>query len=81
MKTAISINDELLHEVDETARLMGLSRSRLFGLAVTDFLRRQRMERMLLQLNEVYADDPQSAEKSLLKKIKSKTRLTIKDRW
>jgi metal-responsive CopG/Arc/MetJ family transcriptional regulator len=78
MKIAISINDALLQEVDEAARLMGLSRSRLFGLAVTDFLRRQRMERMLLQLNEVYAE---SAGQPLLKKIKTKMRLTIEDRW
>jgi len=38
MKTAISIDDGLLQEADETARLMGLSRSRLFALAVGDFL-------------------------------------------
>ena len=36
-KTAISINDGLLQEADETARLMGLSRSRLFALAVGEF--------------------------------------------
>lgn len=42
MKTAISIDDGLLREADETARMMGLSRSRLFALAVGDFLRRQR---------------------------------------
>ena len=53
MKTAISIDDVLLHEADETARRMGLSRSRLFALAVGDFLHRKREEQMLLRLNEV----------------------------
>jgi len=47
MKTAISIEDGLLREADDTARQMGLSRSRLFALAVADFLQRQRQEQML----------------------------------
>src|SRR5437899_1424070 len=50
MKTAISIDDGLLQEADETARLMGLSRSRLFSVAVGDFLKRQREEQMLHRL-------------------------------
>jgi metal-responsive CopG/Arc/MetJ family transcriptional regulator len=81
MKTAISINDGLLQEADETARLMGLSRSRLFALAVGDFLQRQRREQMLLRLNEVYAESPQPAEKPLLKGIKAKVRRAVKERW
>ena len=81
MKTAISISDMLLKEADETARLMGLSRSRLFSLAVGDFLQRQRRERMLLRLNEVYANGVEPAEKRLLKGIKAKVRRTVKERW
>ena len=81
MKTAISINDGLLQEVDEAARLMGLSRSRLFSLAVGDFLQRQRREQMLLRLNEVYAEGVEPAEKRLLARIKAKAGLAVKERW
>jgi metal-responsive CopG/Arc/MetJ family transcriptional regulator len=81
MKTAISIEDGLLREADETARLMGLSRSRLFALAVDDFLQHQRKERMLLQLNEVYAGGIEPTEKRLLNSIKAKVRPTVKGRW
>jgi hypothetical protein len=81
MKTAISIDDGLLHEADETARLLGLSRSRLFALAVGDFLQRQRQEQMLRRLNEVYADGAGPAEESLLRGIKAKVRRTVKERW
>jgi metal-responsive CopG/Arc/MetJ family transcriptional regulator len=81
MKTAISIDDALLQEADETARLMGLSRSRLFALAVVDFLQRQRREQMLLRLNEVYAKGVQPAERRLVKGIKAKIRRTVKERW
>ena len=81
MKTAISIDDGLMREADETARLMGLSRSRLFALAVGDFLQQQRREQMLLRLNEVYANGVEPAERRLLKSIKAKVRRTAKERW
>jgi metal-responsive CopG/Arc/MetJ family transcriptional regulator len=81
MKTAISINDELLREADETARLMRLSRSRLFTLAVGEFLKRQRREEMLLRLNEVYANAVDPADKRLVARIKNKLRPTVKERW
>lgn len=80
MKTAISIDDGLLQEADKTARLMGLSRSRLFARAVSDFLQRQRQEQMLLRLNEVYANDLQPEEKRLLNSVKNKVR-PMKDPW
>jgi hypothetical protein len=81
MKTAISIEDELLRQADETARQMGLSRSRLFALAVGDFLQRQRREQMLLRLNEVYGKGMETPEKRLLKGIRNKVRRTAKERW
>jgi metal-responsive CopG/Arc/MetJ family transcriptional regulator len=76
MKTAISLNDELLREADETAKKLGVSRSRLFALAVSDFLRRQGEEQMLRRLNEVYSEEAGPAEKRLLKGIKAKVRGT-----
>jgi len=81
MKTAISIEDTLLHEADETARQMGLSRSRLFALAVGDFLQRQRKEQMLTKLNEVYAGEKDPAEKKLVKRMKTKIGSTVRERW
>jgi metal-responsive CopG/Arc/MetJ family transcriptional regulator len=81
MKTAISIDDALLREADKTARLMGLSRSRLFAVAVGDFLRRRRREQMLRQLNEVYAAGMEPADAPLLKGIRDKVRRGVKERW
>ena len=60
---------------------MGLSRSRLFSVAVGDFLKRKREEQMLHRLNEVYADAMQPAEKRLLKGFKARVRRTVKERW
>jgi metal-responsive CopG/Arc/MetJ family transcriptional regulator len=81
MKIAISINDGLLREADETAQLMKVSRSRLFALAVGEFLKRQRREAMLLRLNEVYANAVDPAERRLVARIKSKLRPAVKKRW
>jgi len=81
MKTAISIDDSLLRDADEAALRMGLSRSRLFALALGDFLDRRRRDQMLQRLNEVYANNPEPAERRVLKEIKAKARRTVKDRW
>jgi metal-responsive CopG/Arc/MetJ family transcriptional regulator len=81
MKTAISLDDELLREVDKTARSMGLSRSRLFAIAADDFLKRQRGEEMLRRLNEVYSGALEPAEKRLLKGLKTKFSRTVTETW
>ena len=60
---------------------MKLSRSRLFALAVGEFLERQRREEMLLRLNEVYANGVDPAEKRLVARIKNKLRPAVKERW
>jgi metal-responsive CopG/Arc/MetJ family transcriptional regulator len=81
MKTAISVEDDLLHEADRTARQMGLSRSRLFALALRNYLRQRRQEEMSECLNRVYADPPDTAERRTTSRMKSKFRTTIRQRW
>ena len=79
MKTAISIREPLLREADMAARTMGVSRSQLFAVAVSDFLRRRRQEDMLNRLNEVYANGMEADEKAVLRGMKAKAR--PKERW
>jgi metal-responsive CopG/Arc/MetJ family transcriptional regulator len=81
MKTAISIDDRLLREADETAERLGLSRSRLFALAVGDFLRVQRQQELLIRLNRVYANGPDAEEMEIAKNIRSKFRPAEKEKW
>jgi hypothetical protein len=81
MKTALSIDETLLKEADRTAGLMGLSRSRLFTIAIGEFLCRKREEEMLDRLNEVYSKGPEPSERRLLKGIKAKFRSTVKESW
>lgn len=80
MKTAISVNDQLLSDADRAAREMGLSRSRLIATALEAYLRRRRQEETTARLNEVFAeDDP--AEARTLKLMKAKFRSSIKESW
>lgn len=75
------MEDSLLREADKTAKRMGLSRSRLFALAVGDFLERHRRDQMLARLNEAYSDRTDPSEEILLKSIKAKSRRTVRDKW
>ena len=77
MKTAISIDDTLLQEVDKVAERLGMSRSRLFAVAVGDYLKRQRRERLVQQLNEAYKDGLLPSEKRILQGMKAKVRRTL----
>ena len=81
MKTAISLDDKLLEEADETAKQIGVSRSRLFSLAMEEYLRQHRNRQILESLNRVYTDGPDTAERALVSGMKTKFRSTIKDAW
>lgn len=81
MKTAISLDADLLKEADQTARALGLSRSRLFALALQDYLRHRRQQQILEQLNETYADHRDPTEATTSPNMKAKFRATMKDRW
>jgi hypothetical protein len=81
MKTAISVDGQLLTEADRTAREMGLSRSRLFSLALEAYLRHRRQEEIVEQLNRAYSGKPDPASAPTLRRMKAKFRSTIRDRW
>ena len=81
MKTAISVNDQLMTAADRTAREIGVSRSRLFSIALEDYLRKREQESIVEQLNQVYGNKPDASEKRTSARLKTKFRRTIKERW
>jgi metal-responsive CopG/Arc/MetJ family transcriptional regulator len=80
MKTAISIATPLLEEADRTARKLGVTRSRLIGLALTDYLRQSRNREITEQLNDAYKEAPEPDELTG-SEIRAKFGSTVKDRW
>ncbi len=81
MKTAISLDGKLLQQADRTARSMGLSRSRLFSVALETYLRSREQEKMIEQLNQVYSDPAEPGKPRTAKAMKAKFRAAIQDRW
>ncbi len=62
VKTAISMPKSIFDEVNEAASELGLSRSGVIVQALKDFLYQRESDRMLAQLNEAYADEPDEEE-------------------
>ncbi len=60
IKTAVSLDKTLYEQVDTLAAKMKVSRSRLFAMALQDFLRRHDNERLLQEINKAYQDESDS---------------------
>ena len=80
-KTAVSVAGDLLLEADRAAAEIGVSRSRLFSLALEDYLRDRRNRKILEQLNRVYSGAPSPADKRLTGRMKKKFRATVQEKW
>ncbi len=81
IKTAISIEKPLFKEVEELADELDISRSQVFSLAVKDYLKRRKNQRLLEAINAAYADFPDEEEKELLTRMKSIHHRLTKDSW
>lgn len=67
VKTAVSLDAALFERVETVAQQMQVSRSRLVALALQEFLRKRENERLLAELNAVYADDLDEEEQAFLR--------------
>ncbi|MFM5998709.1 MAG: hypothetical protein ACKPCI_01460 [Dolichospermum sp.] len=66
IKTAISIEESLYEEATALANAMKIPRSKLFALAMAEFLRRQKHHQLVESINEAYADDLDESEQIML---------------
>jgi len=82
MKTAISISDTLFEKAEKTARYMGINRSRLFVIALEDYIARHNGEMITKKLNEVYEKINQDEfSRDLDVGLESLRNLTKNDTW
>jgi metal-responsive CopG/Arc/MetJ family transcriptional regulator len=56
MKTAVSIDETIYRDAEGAAVEMGLSRSRLYALAIEEYLKNHRSETITERLNQYYQD-------------------------
>lgn len=80
VKTAISIPDGLFGQVEALARRLGLSRSRLFCLAVEQFLSRHAAEEVIAALDRIYAEQ-QSSLDDRIEELQSLAVAADEDAW
>ncbi|HET7604425.1 MAG TPA: hypothetical protein VFK36_15485 [Gemmatimonadales bacterium] len=65
MKTAISLPDDLFASAEALAQRLGLSRSRLFAMAVAEFVAKHQTRKVTERLDAVYSAEPGTLEPEL----------------
>ena len=81
VKTAISLQKSLFEQVEALADEMKISRSRVFALAVEDFVRRHQNRRLLDRINAAYEDTSDSAEQVLQRRMRRHHRRIVEGEW
>jgi metal-responsive CopG/Arc/MetJ family transcriptional regulator len=81
IKTAVSIEKSLFEQAENIAREMKMSRSRLFALALEDYVRRHQNEELLQHIDEAYQDEPDPDEQARLRKMSRKHRKLVEGEW
>jgi metal-responsive CopG/Arc/MetJ family transcriptional regulator len=82
VKTAISIDGDLLEETVNLAQEMDVPRSQVVSLALEEYIRRYRNKQLLAQINEAYSDGSDSEDIGTLEIIRSHQRkLGEREEW
>ena len=81
VKTAISMQQSLFEQVEALAQEMEISRSRLFVLAVEDFIQRRQNYHLLEAVNHAYADQPEPNEENQRRQTRQKHRQMMEGQW
>ncbi|GMO30410.1 MAG: hypothetical protein Ta2B_11220 [Termitinemataceae bacterium] len=82
MKTAISLSNVLYEKAEETASYMGIPRSKLFAIALEEFIIRHNGNMIIEKINEVYEKiDQTEFEPHLNVILDSQRDATKNDTW
>jgi metal-responsive CopG/Arc/MetJ family transcriptional regulator len=81
IKTAISIEKVIFDQAEKVAQAMNVSRSKLFVLALQEFLERQKNKELLEQINAAYSDLPDATEQTLRKSQRRQHRRIVESEW
>ncbi|MEA3428551.1 MAG: ribbon-helix-helix domain-containing protein [Thermodesulfobacteriota bacterium] len=82
VKTAISMREELFEEVDKLAEELHVSRSKLFVMAVQEYIKKYESKKLLSQINDAFSDHPDSEENAIQGKMRQKhAKMSERDPW
>mgnify|MGYP000139881890 CR=1 FL=1 len=69
------------HEAEALAREKEVSRSRLYAIALEEYLRRHESRAMLRELNAVYQAEPEANERALAEGMARQQRRIVEGEW
>jgi metal-responsive CopG/Arc/MetJ family transcriptional regulator len=81
VKTAVSLRKSLFEEMESLARKMKVPRSRLFALALEDYIRRQENRKLLMQIDAAYTEECDPGEETLRRKYRRQHRRMVEGEW
>ncbi|MBC8509811.1 MAG: hypothetical protein ISR58_05735 [Anaerolineales bacterium] len=81
IKTAISIREPLFKQVEALASELNISRSKVFVLAVEEFIKKYQNRQLLEEINRAYDDIPDTAEQLYLGKVRRQQRKLVEGEW
>ncbi|MDR0475353.1 MAG: ChpI protein [Treponema sp.] len=82
MKTAISLSDSLYERAEETALYLGIPRSKLYAMALEEFILKYNGKMITEKINEVYEKiDTKEFEPYLNAVLEPARNLTKNDSW
>lgn len=72
VKTAISIQQDLFDAINRLAEELHVSRSKLFVLAMEEFIAKNKNRQLLAQINAAYSDDAPDTEETQVRSLMKK---------
>ena len=80
VKTAISLQETLFNQAEALAQDLNVSRSRLFSLAIKEFIQRYENQKLLEAINAAYDESaPEPEEQQLLEHMRSEQRRLVEE--
>jgi metal-responsive CopG/Arc/MetJ family transcriptional regulator len=80
IKTAISIDKPIFDKVNDLAKNLKISRSRLFVLAAQEFIQRHTNLELLQAINDAYDDLP-DVDTKIVDKMRPRHLEMVKNQW
>jgi metal-responsive CopG/Arc/MetJ family transcriptional regulator len=79
VKTAISIEKPIFDQMDNLAKNLNVSRSRLYSMAAREFIQRHNNTELLKMINDAYEDS--SEPEPMVDMMRSSHIRMVKDQW
>lgn len=81
IKTAVSLEKSIFEQIDALAHKMKVSRSRLFAIALEDFLRHHENEQLLQDINRAYQNEPDQTRQTQRQGMRRLHRKVVEGEW